>query len=130
MKDTDTLILKAFIVSLYQLQSPLPQEFMVQLKDIAQSLEAKIPELDELAMNTPILADYYDNAYSQLIDSAAERGMGIKHLKYWSDSDPQNSGSSTEGDNVTPDAQEAIEILKQAIKQNQKQNDNSDNPTT
>ena len=65
----------------------------------------------------------------QLASSAAERKAGIKHLKYWSDSDPQHSGSSTEGDNITPDAQEAIEVLEQAIEQIQGEDNESDNST-
>ena len=111
MKDAETLILKAFLVSLYQQQSPLPQDVLVQLKDIAQSLETRILELHDLAINTPTLADAYQNARLQLASTAAKRGMGIKNLKYWSASDPQSSGRSTEGDNVTPDAQEIIEVL-------------------
>ncbi len=129
MKDAETLILQAFLASLYQQQSPLPQEFHIKLREIAQSLEARILELHDLAINTPTLANSYRQARQQLSSTAAERGMGIKHLKYWSASDPQNSGRSTEGDNVTPDAQEAIKILKKAIENNQKKYDESDNPT-
>jgi hypothetical protein len=111
MKDADTLILKAFMASLYQQQSPLPQDILVQLNDIAQSLEARILELHDLAKSTPVLASFYQNARSQFVFSAAERGMGTKNLP----ADDTEDDDFREQMNITPDASSSIEEMEKII---------------
>lgn len=111
MKDADALILKAFLAALCQQQSPLPQEVTIQLQDIAQSLEARLLDLHDLAIRSPILAEPYKQSRRWLTSTAAERGMGLKFLL----ADAVDDNNNQETDNITRDTQSAIEKTQQVF---------------
>jgi len=113
--DAELITIEAFIIALYQQREPLPEGVSAEIADIAESLETRVIDLHNLAIKTPALTAPYQEASRRLDSQAAERGMGLDRLKFWSESDPQSSGSSTEGDNVTPDARDNIERLEKAV---------------
>ena len=111
MKDADALILKAFLAALCQQPSPLSQAVTMQLQDIAPSLETRILDLHDLAMNSPVLAQPYQEARRWLTSTAAERGMGLKFLP----ADAADDDNNRETDNITRDTRSAIEQTKQVF---------------
>jgi len=111
MKDADALILKAFLAALCQQPSPLSQEVTIQLRDIAQTLEARILDLDDLAKSTPVLAESYKQSRRWLASTAAERGMGLKFLP----ADAAGDDNNREIDNITRDTRSAIEQTQQVF---------------
>lgn len=111
MKDADALILKAFLAALCQQPSPLSEEITIQLQDIAQSLEARILDLDDLARSTPVLAESYKQSRRWLASTAAERGMGLKFLP----ADAAGDDNNREIDNITRDTRSAIEQTQQVF---------------
>jgi hypothetical protein len=111
MKDAEALILKAFLAALCQQPSPLSEEITIQLRDIAQSLEARILDLDDLAKSTPVLAESYKQSRRWLTSTAAERGMGLKFLP----ADAVDDNNNQETDNITPDTRSAIEKTQEVF---------------
>lgn len=111
MKDSDTLILKAFLATLYQQRVPLSEETSSQLRDIAQSWETRILDLHNLATNTPALVAPYNDALDWLTSSAAERGMGLKFLP----ADETDDDENRETPNITRDTRSAVEKTKQVF---------------
>jgi hypothetical protein len=111
MKDADALILKAFLAALCQQPSPLSEEVTIQLRDIAQTLEARILDLDDLAKSTPVLAESYKQSRRWLASTAAERGMGLKFLP----ADAAGDDNNREIDNITRDTRSAIEQTQQVF---------------
>lgn len=111
MKDAEILILKAFLAALYQQQSPLSDNIKKQLAIIAQSLESRISDLDDLAINTPTLATPYENAHQDFTSIAAEQSMGKKHLP----ADDTDDDDSQETPNITRDISNEIEERQRII---------------
>ncbi|NEO99601.1 MAG: hypothetical protein F6K58_13165 [Symploca sp. SIO2E9] len=105
MKDSQALILKAFLAALYQQRSPLSDNIKEQLSKIAQSLESHILDLHDLAINTSTLATPYKNARLWFTSSASERGMGKKFLP----ADDTDDDDSQETPNITTDVSNEIE---------------------
>ncbi|NEO30712.1 MAG: hypothetical protein F6K36_09820 [Symploca sp. SIO3C6] len=108
MKDTEALILKAFLAALYQQRSPLSDNIKEQLSKIAQSLESQILDLHYLAINTTTLATPYKNARLLFTSTAAERGMGKKFLP----ADDTDDYDSQETPNITRDVGNDIEEME------------------
>lgn len=111
MRDADTLILKAFLAALYQQHSPLSEEVTIQLQEITQSLETRILDLHDLAINSPALAEPYRDARRWLTSTAAERGMGLKFLP----TDAVDDDDNRETPNISRNVQSAIEQTKQVF---------------
>lgn len=108
--DAELITIEAFIIAVRQNRGSLPEGVSDQITDIARSQDTRAIDLHEFAMNTPELATSYREAARHLNSQAAERGMGLERaMKYGRQIDPQSSGSSTEGENVTPDIQPLIE---------------------
>ena len=82
MKDVEKTTLRAFCLALYQQQpgQPLPTHVLTTLQEVAQDLSNRIIDLDQLAKNTPALAEPYGQARQWLTRQAAERGMGCDFL--------------------------------------------------
>jgi len=111
MKNTDKLILKAFLVALSQQRSPLPDTVQAKLGEITQSLETKVQELDNLATNTPSLNNFYINAHILLTHPETTRGVGLKFLP----AENHEDNDSKETSNTTIDTRDAIEAMKQVV---------------
>lgn len=111
MRDADTLILKAFLAALYQQHSPLSEEVTIQLQEITQSLETRILDLHDLAINSPALAEHYRDARHWLTSTAAERGMGLKFLP----AEVVDDDNNRETPNISRNVQSAIEQTKQVF---------------
>ncbi|NET04810.1 MAG: hypothetical protein F6K16_08730 [Symploca sp. SIO2B6] len=111
MKDSEALILKAFLAALYQQRSPLSDNIKEQLSKIAQSLESRISDLDHLAINTPTLATPYENAHQWFTSTAAERGMGKRFLP----ADDTDDDDSQETPNITRDVGNDIEEMERVM---------------
>ncbi|NEP58389.1 MAG: hypothetical protein F6K31_15455 [Symploca sp. SIO2G7] len=111
MKDSDKLILKAFLAALCQQRSPLPEQVQAQLGEIAQSLETKVKELDNLAISTPSLKDAYENACIWLTSTTAERSKTLKFVPADNHEDDDNEETS----NITRDTRDSTEEMKQIV---------------
>ncbi|NEQ70265.1 MAG: hypothetical protein F6K21_33200 [Symploca sp. SIO2D2] len=111
MKDTDKLILKAFLAALSQQRSPLPDTVQAKLGEITQSLETKVTELENLATNTPSLNNSYENAHFLLTYPEATRGVGLKNLP----AENYEDNDSQETSNTTRDTRDAIEEMKKVV---------------
>ncbi|GAB4209297.1 MAG: hypothetical protein Fur006_68940 [Coleofasciculaceae cyanobacterium] len=111
MKDADALTLKAFLAALCQQPSPLSPAVTMQLQDIAPSLETRILDLHDLAINNPVLTQPYQEARRWLTSTAAERGMGLN----FTPADAADDENNRETDNITRDTRSAIEQTKQVF---------------
>lgn len=100
MKDADVLILKAFLAALCQQRSPLSDTLKEQLADIAQSLETRIGELNDVAIANPPLKIPYKNARLWLTSTAAERQKGLKFLPLDNADDDNNQETSNSTRNI------------------------------
>ena len=82
MKDVEKTTLRAFCLALYQQKADqaLPEHVLTTLQGIAQDLNNRIIDLDQLAKNTPALAEPYKQARQWLARQAAERSMGKDFL--------------------------------------------------
>lgn len=76
MKDSDLLILYAFLFALAQQESPLPESVQHQVRAIGRSLENQVEALDRLAEATPSLTVFYQQAYKLLSNDMPERAKG------------------------------------------------------
>ena len=76
MKDVELLVLKSFVYAVMR-QKTLPETIQEKIRLIAASLDTRVDELGDLAESSPLLAPAFNQAYSYLTSSAAERGMGI-----------------------------------------------------
>ena len=77
MKDSETIIIKAFFAALSQQQSPLPANLEQQLTEIAQSLATRILDLDKLAKAFAPLKDSYQAARLYFSSNEAERSKKL-----------------------------------------------------
>ena len=111
MKDTEAIIVQAFMAALCQQREPLSRDIQVQLAQIAQSLEIRVSDLVTLAKNTPALAKLYFNAYDLLTQEAAERGKGRDFLP--GDRTREQRGRETE--NITPDVRNNIKNMDKLL---------------
>jgi hypothetical protein len=115
MKDTDKIILKAFLAALSQQQSPLSDEVKSQLADIAQSLDNRVRELDAIANNNLSLKPFYLAAYDNLVGEGSERAKGLDSIP----AKPSESDTGREISNITrkvnvEDLEKVLEILAAA----------------
>ncbi|BAY49355.1 hypothetical protein SAMD00079811_69840 [Scytonema sp. HK-05] len=94
--------LKAFVLALYQLNAPLPDEVQTQVNQI--NIPADIGKLYEIAMSYPPLAKSY-NQVQKLLDGMAEyRSKGVDVLPQ-----PEPEQRNTEIDNST------VEIIPELV---------------
>ncbi len=107
MKDTDKLILKAFLVALYQQTSPLPQEIQNKLNTIANSIDTQIDELDIIAEEYLPIGNYYQEAYSWFFSDTAERNKSSKFLPEKPDND--------DIDNISIPVSRPLEEMKRGL---------------
>lgn len=113
MTDAEYIIVKAFLaaLSLMPEQSSLSAEGEVTVRSIAQSLDDRVIELHNLAIQSPALASTYQDARLYLVATAAERGMGINSLP----DEVMDSDGLYESNNLTRDTKTDISKMKQVI---------------
>jgi hypothetical protein len=111
MKDTEKLTLKAFLFALSQQNSPLPDKATSSMQEIAESLESRIMDLDDLALELTALKEPYKKARRWLTTRAAERGMGLDFLPATDD----GGASDRETPNITRDVRSEIEKMEQLL---------------
>lgn len=112
MIDSDMPTLRAFCIALYE-QKPdqvLPANVLVALRSIAQDLDNRVAELDQLAEDTTMLAGPYEQAYLQLTSQAAERSKGKDFP-----ADPVDHQPDQEQTNVARDVQSDILEFQQFL---------------
>jgi len=95
MKDVELLILKSFAFAVAR-QNALPDTVQQRIKQIAESFQSRVADLDALARSSPLLTANYRWAYSALTSNAAERGMGGFALP----ADHDEDGPSNELSNI------------------------------
>lgn len=111
MKDTEVIIVQAFMAALCQQRKPLSHDIQVQLAEIGQSLETRVSKLVTLAKKTPALTNLYYNAFDLLTEQAAQRGMGMDFLP--GDATGEKVGIGM--DNITPDVSKDIKDINQLL---------------
>ena len=111
MKDSEALILKAFLAALCQQRAPLPEQVQAKLGEITQSLNTKIMDLHNLAISTPSLENLYKNSRLWLTSTTAERAKGLKFLP----ADNHEDEDDEEIANVIRDTRSSIEQMKQVL---------------
>ncbi|NES22949.1 MAG: hypothetical protein F6K41_29525 [Symploca sp. SIO3E6] len=111
MKDSESLILKAFLAALCQQRSPLPDKVQAKLGEITQSLETKVMDLHNLAISTPSLKNLYKNSRLWLTSTTAEQTKGLKFLPADNHEDEDNEEIA----NVIRDTRSSVEQMKQVL---------------
>jgi hypothetical protein len=111
MKDSETLIIKAFFAALSQQRSPLPPDIEQQLTEIAQALATRLLDLDELAKAFPDLKVPYQAARLYFTLDAAERNKGLDFLP----SDEGEEDSFGERENIMRDTRNIIIQMKEVL---------------
>lgn len=74
MKDSQAIIVKAFLAALTQQQEPLPDEVQAALNKLGKTLD--VDELDHLAHKHPPLLTSYEEAYDWLNHDSSQRSKG------------------------------------------------------
>jgi len=119
MKDSDTIVLKAFSIALYQ-QSALPEaqqaeiEAIVKAKldEIGDNFDDRAIELHRFALNTPTLKIPYKQARQWLTSTSAERKMGLDNLA----ANVVDDDSAGEQENITFLAPSTLAEMEAACK--------------
>ena len=111
MKDTEKLTLEAFLFALSQQNSPLPERMANSMQEIAESLESRVMDLHDLALEITALKEPYKKARRWLTTRAAERGMGLDFLPATDD----GGASDRETPNLTRDVRSDIEKMQQPL---------------
>ncbi|WP_144051285.1 hypothetical protein [Calothrix sp. PCC 7507] len=111
MQPIEASELKAFILGLYQLDAPLPDDIQAQLKTI--KIPADIGKLDAIAHSYPPLAKSYKQVWDALSAIAQTRSKGI-------DSIPElvSNPLNTEIDNSSREVEEALVEFDQQVDHN------------
>ncbi|MFB2968093.1 hypothetical protein ACE1CD_03915 [Aerosakkonema sp. BLCC-F183] len=78
MKPSAKLTLKAFLVALYQQNSPLSESQTTKLHQIAAAISDNIAQLDTLAKSDSIFNEYYQKNRQALLNPAAVQKQGLK----------------------------------------------------
>ena len=73
MKETEAITLKAFLIALTQLDTPLPETQQTRLQEIAENVVANLGKLDAIAQSYPPLDKLYQEAARPSHDNARER---------------------------------------------------------
>lgn len=111
MKDTEKLTLEAFLFALSQQNSSLPNQTTSSMQEIAESLERRVMDLHDLALEIPTLKNPYKKARRWLTTRAAERGKGLDFLPATDD----GGASDRETPNITRDVRSEIEKMEQVL---------------
>lgn len=115
MKDSEQLILHAFLSALTQQDDPLPTSVQDELRAIAQEIDRRVVELDKLAKESS-LAVSYQEAYSVLCQDASLRSKGVLPTGNDEGETAQERDNVMQGD-VQPKLDEVYKLL-QVIQQN------------
>lgn len=75
MKQADEITLKAFLIALEQLETPLAEAEQTQLQEIAGNIENHLGKLDAIAHDNPKINELYQQLRSALTNNYAEDGM-------------------------------------------------------
>jgi hypothetical protein len=73
MKETDEIILKAFLIALEQLDEPLPEAVQTELKEIAENIDLNLGKLDAISENNPKLNELYQEVRKAIQNEYATR---------------------------------------------------------
>ncbi len=73
MKETDKITIRAFLIALSELDSPLPKEQQTRLQEIAENVAANLGKLDGIIESYPPLDALYQKARTPLHDHSRER---------------------------------------------------------
>jgi hypothetical protein len=121
MKDTDTIILKAFLAALLQQTEPLPPEIQTQLNDLAPNLEEEelAHNLEEAIGELEVLAEQYKPLHVSLQATlkdleapAVQRSLGFSSNPQYEQSDPL----TTELENIAyPIPKSVADPIRQSV---------------
>ena len=78
MKPAAKITLKAFLVALYQQNTPLPEAQTTKLHQISEALSDRIAQLDTLAKSDSTFNEYYQKNRQALLNPAAIQKQGPK----------------------------------------------------
>lgn len=78
MKPSAKITLKAFLVALYQQNSPLSEAQTTNLHQIAAAISDNIAQLDTLAKSDSTFNEYYQKNRQALLNPAAVQKQGLK----------------------------------------------------
>jgi hypothetical protein len=112
MQPIEAFELKAFILSLYQIDSPLPDDIQAQLKTI--NIPGDIDQLYKIANSYPPLKTVYDQLYENMAGIAKFRSKGVETLPQY-----VPDAINTEIDNASREIEDELVKFDQEVDQNQ-----------
>lgn len=83
MKQADEITIKAFLIALEQLETPLPEAKQIQLLEIAEDIDDRLENLEAIAQSQLKLSELYQNIRSFLVQNS--------YIQYNSDAIVSNS---------------------------------------
>ncbi|BCL34115.1 hypothetical protein [Nostoc sp. MS1] len=111
MTPIEAFELKVFILSLYQLNSPLPDDIQAKLNTI--NLPGDIEELAEIAKSYPPLKTTYYQVYDKIAAMSKYRSKGIESSPKY---EPEQE--NTEIENVSREIEDELVKFDQEVDQN------------
>lgn len=111
MQPIEAFELKVFILSLYQLNYPLPDDIQAKLNTL--NLPEDIEELAEIANSYPPLNTIYDQVYDRMAAMSKYRSKGIESLPKY-EPEPAN----TEIENVSRPVEDELVKFDQEVDTN------------
>lgn len=110
MKQADEITIKAFLIALEQLETPLPEAKQMQLLEIAESIDDRLEKLEEIAQSQLKLSELYQNIRSFLLQNS--------YIQYNSDAIASNSEYSAFMHSLTYESQRILNIPGSQLSRN------------
>lgn len=112
MKPSAKITLKAYLVALYQQNSPLSESQTAELHQIAAAISDNIAQLDTLAKSDSTFNEYYQKNRQTLLNPAAVQKQGLKPKV---NEAAENRAQEIENISVDLNDEELLEITQKVL---------------